>query len=184
MWARAQPLMHSSDPADWEKAWDEYLEPISRNHPDKYADEIKAFEARMRPAAELRRAQASGRAAIYSSEAERFYQEGVRLCQAGDFAAARRLWERVVAGFAGIESEAHWVELARQASARMPTQEGALNRPGGKAAVQAALDRARALRTEGKAGEANAVLDALDALYRDDPDGAEIHVVIQKERNP
>ena len=87
LWARAQPLMHSEDPADWEKAWTEYLEPLSREYPDRYADEIKAFRARTEPLAELRKAQAAGKAAKYRSEAERFYQDGVRLCQAGDFAA-------------------------------------------------------------------------------------------------
>lgn len=183
LWARAQPLMHSDDPADWERAWTDYLEPLSRRYPDKYADEIKAFRARTEPAGELRRAQAAGRAARYKSEAERFYQEGVKRCQAGDFVGARREWERVVAAFAGVESEAHWVELARQAAARMPPQEGALHRPAGAAAVNASLARARALRTDGKAAEADAVLDALDTLYRDDPDAADIRDLIRKERS-
>ncbi|HKB03961.1 MAG TPA: serine/threonine-protein kinase, partial [Gemmataceae bacterium] len=114
LYARAQPLMRSDDPADWEKAWTEYLEPLSREYPDKYADEIKAFRARTQPLAELRRAQAGGRNAKYTSEAERFYHEGLRLVEAGDFAGARRTWERVAAAFAGVESEARWVELARQ----------------------------------------------------------------------
>src|SRR5262249_54030123 len=79
--AQAQPLMHSEDPADGEKAWSEYLEPLSREFPDRYAEEIKAFRARTEPQAELRKAQAAGRAVRYKSEAERFYQEGVRQAQ-------------------------------------------------------------------------------------------------------
>jgi eukaryotic-like serine/threonine-protein kinase len=184
LYARAQPLMRSDDPADWEKAWNDYLEPLSREYPDKYADEIKAFRARTEPLAELRKAQAAGRAAKYTSEAERFYHEGVRLCQAGDFAAARRVWERLVAAYAGIESEARWVELARVAAARLPTQEGTLHRPAAANALRASLDHAKALRADGKTVEANAIWDALEALYRDDPDAAEILAMIRKERSP
>jgi eukaryotic-like serine/threonine-protein kinase len=182
LWARAQPLMKSEDPADWEKAWNDYLEPLSRDHPDRYADEIKAFRARTEPLAELRRAQATGRVARYNSEAERFYQQGVRLSAAGDFAGARRTWERVVTAYAGIESEAHWVELSRQAAARMPTQEGALHRPASASAIREALARARTLKAADKVKEATDLLDALDALYRDDPDAAEIREMIKKER--
>src|SRR5829696_8015703 len=181
LYARAQPLMRSDDPADWEKAWHDYLEPLAREYPDRYADEIKAFRARAQPLAELRRAQASGRAAKYTSEAERFYHEGLRRCEAGDFAGARRTWERVAAAFAGVESEARWVELARQAAGRLPTQDGALHRPTA-ATVRATIDRAKALRAEGKTAEADAVWDALIELYRDDPDAAEIRELIRKER--
>lgn len=182
LWNRAQPLMRSEDPADWQKAWDEYLEPLSRDHPDKYADEIKAFRARTEPLAELRKAQAVGRAVKYTSEAERFYHEGVRLAQAGDFGAARRTWERVVVAYAGIEGEARWVELARVAATRLPTQEGALQRPAAAAAIRQALDRARALKAADKVKEATDILDALDALYRDDPDADAIRELIKRER--
>ena len=64
------------------------------------------------------------------------------------------------------------MELARQAAARLPPQEGTLHRPAAAAALQAALERARALRAADKPREADAILDALDALYRDDPDAA------------
>jgi hypothetical protein len=182
LWARAQPFMKSEDPADWERAWTDYLEPLSRDHPDRYADEIKAFRSRMEPMAELRRAQANGRSAKYGSEAERFYQEGVRLCAAGDFAAARRTWERVVLAYAGIPSESHWVDLSRQAAARVPSQEGALHRPSSSSAIREALTRAQTLKAADKVKEATEILDALEALYRDDPDAAEIREMIKKER--
>jgi eukaryotic-like serine/threonine-protein kinase len=182
LYAQAQPLMRSESPADWERAWTEYLEPLSREYPDRYAEEIKAFRARTEPLGELRKAQATGRAAKYGSEAERFYQEGVRLCQAGDFAAARRTWERVATAFAGIESEKHWVELARQAAGRLTAQDGALRKPAAATTIRATIQKAKTLRTEGKTVEADAVWDALEALYRDDPDGVEIRELIRKER--
>jgi eukaryotic-like serine/threonine-protein kinase len=183
LWAQAQPLMHSDDPADWERAWTEYLEPLARRYPDRYAEEIKAFRSRTEPAAELRRALTAGRTVKIASEAERFYQDGVKLCQAGDFAGARGEWERVVTAFAGIESEARWVDLSRQAIGRLPPQDGALKRPASLAAIKSALAREKALRTEGKSAEADAVLNALESLYRDDPDGVEIREMIRKARS-
>lgn len=182
LWARAQPLMHSDDPSDWDQAWNEYLEPLSRRHPDRYAEEIKAFRGRIEPAGELRRALVAGRAAKSSSEAERFYQNGVKLAQAGDFAGARREWERVVAAFAGIDTETRWVELARQAIGRVQPQEGALKRPASAATLKAAIQRAESLRAEGKTSESDAVLNSLEDLYRDDPDFVEIREMIRKTR--
>jgi hypothetical protein len=181
LYDRARPLMQSDDPADWERAWTDYLEPLSREYPDKYADEIKAFRARTQPLAELRRVLAAGRGAKYTSEAERFYHEGLRLAEGGDFAGARWVWEQMATAFTGVESEARWVELARQAAGRMPPQDGALHRPS-SAGLRAALDRAKALKADGKTAEANAVWDSLEALYRDDPDGGEIRELIRKER--
>jgi hypothetical protein len=74
------------------------------------------------------------------------------------------------------------VELARQAISRLPPQDGALKRPGGAVSIKAAIERARVLRSEGKVADADAVLDALEALYRDDPDALEIREMIRKER--
>jgi len=182
LWLRAQPLMKSDDPADWEQAWVDYLEPLSRSHPDKYTEEIKAFRARSQPTAELRRAQASGRALKHGSEAERFYLEGMKRCEAGDFTGARRHWDRVVTAYTGVESEARWVELSRLAASKMPGQEGALHRPAARATFDMALENARTSRKNGKTAEADAVLDALENLYRDDPDGHEIREIIRKER--
>jgi len=44
------------------------------------------------------------------------------------------------------------------------------------------LENARTSRKNGKTAEADAVLDALENLYRDDPDGHEIREIIRKER--
>ena len=89
-----------------------------------------------------------------------------------------------MAAYAGIEGEARWVDLARQAAARLPAQEGTLHRPAAAAALRQALERARTLRAADKPREAAEILDALDALYRDDPDAAEIREMIRKERGP
>jgi hypothetical protein len=180
LYARAVPLMRSDDPADWEKAWTEYLEPLSRDHPDRYADEVKAFRARTEPLGELRKAIAVGKKAGYKSEAERLYHAGLELCRAGDFAGAKRLWDRVVLVYGGADDK--WAEFSRQAAARVPSADGSLRRPAAAVEVRTALERAKALKAAGKSAEADVLFDALDALYRDDPDGAEIRELIRKER--
>lgn len=181
LYARAVPLMKSDDPADWEKAWTEYLQPLAREYPDKYADEVKAFRARTEPLGELRRAIAAGRAARPATEADRLYHAGLELCRAGDFAGAKRVWDRVAVVYAGADDK--WAEFSRQAAAKVPTRDGALRRPAAAAEVRSALDRAKALKAAGKAAEADALFDALDALYRDDPDGAEIRDLVRKDRS-
>jgi hypothetical protein len=50
------------------------------------------------------------------------------------------------------------------------------------ASVRAALERARRLRQEGNAGEADAVLAALEALYRDDPSAGDVLAEMRRER--
>ena len=183
LYSKAEPLMRSDDPADWETAWNDYLEPLSRRFPDQHAEEVRSFRARAEPLGELRRAQTAGKAARYAGEAERFYAAGLRLCQAGDFAGAKRVWERVVVAFGGVESETHWVAQARQAAARVTPQTGALHRPTA-AGLQAALAHASALHAAGDKAAADAAWDALEMLYRDDADAAEILALIRKDRGP
>lgn len=182
LFAKAEPLMQSTDPADWERAWHEYLEPLARRYPDFHAEQIKSFRNKVEPLAELRRAQLAARNAQYASEGERFYNMGLRLCQAGDVAGARRIWERTVIAFAGVEQERRWVLLSQQALDRTPKPEGLLKRPTADHAMQNLLEQATTLCKEGKIAEADAILDALESLYAAEPDFAEIRPLIQKAR--
>ena len=182
LFARAEPLMRSDDPNDWEKAWSDYLEPLSRRYPDRYVEEIKAFRGRVEPFTEWKRVSTAGRATKFSSEGERFYVQGLRLTQAGDFAGAKKCWERVVTAFAQNPNEARWVDLSRVALARSQPQMGVLHRPEGESALRTALDKAKLLMVEGKKSEADALWKALEELYRDDQDGAEVREMIRKER--
>ena len=84
----ARPLLASDDPADWERAWDEYLEPLSRKFPDQYADEVAATRARVDARRELRRAVEQGRLVRYRSDGERLFYHGLRLAQAGEAASS------------------------------------------------------------------------------------------------
>jgi hypothetical protein len=173
LWAAAAPLVESDDPAKWDEAWDEYLDPLERRYPDWDREKVAAAKQSIRDRKELRRAIDDGKKAEYGSDAERAYHWGLRLAQAGDADAARRTWQAVVTVFGPVESERRWVELAKSGL-------GSLDRPGNRPrppadrrAFTTALAHARQLAAEGKAAEADAAFRALEDLFRDDPWAAE-----------
>ena len=170
LWSDAQPLLASDDPADWDKAWDQYLEPLARKYPDRFAAEVVAARTRIQDRRELRRTLAAGAKVDPRTDAERFYLRGLRLAQAGDPDAARKTWQALVAGFDGVESERRWVELARAGLAALegPAARGS-RPPTDRGPFEAALAHAKALRGAGKTAEADAVFAALEELFRDDP---------------
>jgi hypothetical protein len=174
LWAAAVPLVESDKAEDWDRAWDEYLDPLSRKYPDRYVDEVAAAKARIRDRKELRRAVAEGAKAEPRSDAERGYVRGLRLAQAGDADAARKAWQAVAVAFAAVESEARWVGLARaglSALDRAPNH-GAV--PVDRKPLEAALARAKALAAAGKTADADAAFRALEELARDDPPALEM----------
>jgi serine/threonine-protein kinase len=111
----AKPLMESDDPTNWDKAWNEYLQPLQRHHPEHpYQEQLAEFRQKREDHLSLRRALANIRDTGPVSEAQRFYLRGLRFCQEGDVNSANELWQNVVVVFGGIESEQRWVQLARQ----------------------------------------------------------------------
>jgi hypothetical protein len=172
LYRKAEPLLASDDPADWERAWDEYLEPLSERYPDQYAAEVEAARAKIGDLRDLRRAVRQGRMTHYKSEAELLYHRGRGLAQVGDRAGAERTWRNLVAAFGGVPSEARWVKLAQSGLAELADTSAAT--PPGRAALDLALVKARQLKSEGKAAEATAILDALKDLYHDDPAALEL----------
>lgn len=172
--AAARPLLESDNPADWDRAWNEYLEPLARKYPDKFADEVKEAKRRIDTKGEMHRAFLAGKNVRYPSEAERFYHEGLRLVQSGEFAAARRLWDNLVRAFEPVAGEQRWVALAREGSRRIEDRANPAARPSASPsfadAVRPAVQEVRRLRAAGKTAEAEAIGRALEFLYRDDPD--------------
>lgn len=168
LYAAAKPLVESDSPGDWDAA-EKYLDPLARDHPNEYKDEVAAARRRIKDRRELRRAISEGAKADPRTDAERGYLRGLRLAQAGETAEARRTWEGVVTAFGAIGSEQRWVELARAGLALIAQQNRAPRAPLDRGPVQAALEHARALDAQGRAAEANAVRDALLGLG-DDPE--------------
>ncbi|MGL6095230.1 MAG: serine/threonine protein kinase, partial [Fimbriiglobus sp.] len=164
----AEPLVASDDPADWDRAWDEYLTPLSDRFPDQYKAEVAAAKDRILDRKELRRAVAAGAKVKYASEAERWYHRGLAEARAGDAAAARRTWEAVGPAFGGVPSESRWVRLSADAledlaKARSVSGSGAARPP-----LAEAIRAAAALAATDPPASA-AAFAALESLYRDDP---------------
>ncbi|HVK09547.1 MAG TPA: protein kinase [Gemmataceae bacterium] len=180
LYRQAEPLMASEDPADWERAWDQYLEPLTERFPGQYAAEVEAARVKVEGRRGLRLALEQGRQsqARYKSEGERLYQRGLKLAQAGDWAGAKRTWEQVARAFAGVETEDKWVAQSRAALGELAQRSAPATTP--ETALTAAVDRARKLKADGQDAEATAILDALADLYRDDPAALD---VIQKARH-
>ena len=115
MYQRGADLMKSSDPADWETAWDNYLGPLLARHPDTpHRAEVEEWRDRCEAAKAARQANRAASRAGPMSEAQWFYQEGLRLRQQGDGVAARRVWKSLVRAFQEVPSEEPWVRLAEQ----------------------------------------------------------------------
>jgi serine/threonine-protein kinase len=171
MFRRGAELMQSSNPDDWETAWSRYLEPLEEKHPDHaHHDEVAEFRKRVEEGRAMRSAENAARSVRPMTEAQWFYQRGLRLRQEGDEQAARRTWEALRTAFRGVPTEAAWVRLAEQRLAEK--EPSPVERKW--APVRAAVQRAKQLRADGKDGEAKELLDALAELYRDDPKALEI----------
>jgi eukaryotic-like serine/threonine-protein kinase len=179
-------LLASDNPADWERAWHDYFEPLARRYPDRYASEVKEAKLRADEQVELRRALLAGRSARYQSEAERLFYEGLRLVQGGEFPAARQVWNNLIHAYGVLDQEQRWVRLAQQGLAELdkPREGGKTGRIDAagriRLAVEAALAQAERLRQEGKTAEADEVRRALERLYRDDPDAAAVRDLLRK----
>ena len=163
--AAAMPLLATDDPADWERAWEQYLLPLSQKYPGKFDDDIAKARQKVNDRRELRRVLADGAKIDPRTDAERFYLRGLRLAHAGDADAAKAVWRAVAAGFGGVASEKRWVDLS---NAGLAALEKPTNNPGripiDRGSFEAALARAKELPPI----DAESAFRALDELYRDD----------------
>jgi len=169
LYAAAKPLLESANPEDWQKAVDQYLEPLERTHPGQYATEIAAARERLNDRRELKRALGEGAKVNPRSDAEMTYLRGLRLAQAGDVDAAQRTWQALVVAFGPIGTESRWVDLARAGLEALNRSDRRANQPPpDHAAFEAALSRAKSLAGTPRAAEGAAILRALEELFRDD----------------
>jgi hypothetical protein len=179
LYAAAEPLMQSDRPADWRRAWAEYLEPLEERHADHpHKAEVQAFRQRMLDVERQDKALDQAKAEAPGTEAERLYRQGLALLQAGDAAGARRLWQGVVTAFRGVGAEERWVRLAERGLQKLEVPTSAERWD----SVRAALAQARKLRDAGKADEARRIWNALDALYRGDPAAGEVLAELERDR--
>ena len=95
----------------------------------------------------------------------------MRLRQRGDKEGARRTWTALTQAFGRTPEEAPWVDLANKELQRLDAAPAG-DREWGP--VRAAVQKAKQLREEGKADEADAVLQGLRDLYRGDAEAEAI----------
>jgi hypothetical protein len=171
LWSAAVPLIESNNPADWDRAWEDYLDPLERKYPGWDPERVAWAKGWIRDRKELRRVVAEGSKAQPRTDAERGYWRGLRLAQAGDAAGARQAWRAVVGGFGTVGSESHWVELAREGLAALDRLgDRPVRPPADRKPFETALAEAKKLAAEGKTADADAIYLALEELCRDDAD--------------
>jgi len=153
LYRQGAELMAQKDPAAWDRAWTEYLDPLNERYPNHpYQAEVEQFR-RQRDAAHR------------PSEAQRFFQKGERLLREGNSAAAARTWQDLITVFCGTASAKEWVDHAEKGLAELDKTQPS---PEQSAAVRAALRRASALWDQGKRQEAERIWDSIEELYRYD----------------
>jgi serine/threonine-protein kinase len=159
-------LMASEDPEDWGKALNDYLEPMARRFPSTtHHAELDEFRARYQGYLDQKTAERKSKLAGPMDEAQWFYQEGLRRRQVGDEAGARKVWQQLVAAFGPVRSELPWVRKAQAELNKLPG-EATVDRHLEPVAV--AVKRVEDLRAAGDGVAADAAVQALRELYRDD----------------
>jgi serine/threonine-protein kinase len=121
-------------------------------------------------------------------EAQRLYNEGVRLQKHGDLGAARRTWEQVVNLFQTVAAEKAWVDEARARLAELRQQATDKRWE----SVRAALANARRLRDEAaklegaakqaKLDETNRIWKVVEEVYGNDPSARAVVEEMRRDR--
>jgi hypothetical protein len=181
LFQRGAALMRSEDPDDWETAWRKYFEPLRERFPEHpHQEEVQQFWQRIEDQRAQKDAAFLARKAAVLTEAQWFYEEGLRQRQQGQTAEAEETWRNLVRLFAGVASEKPWVELAEK-------ELGGTGKPEPPAErrwepVRKALEHARQLCAEGKRGEAEEVWRGVEALYHQDPSARVILEELRRDR--
>jgi serine/threonine-protein kinase len=177
---RGAALMRSDNPDDWDRA-SYYFDQLQEKFPDNpHRDEVEQFRKKIADHHALEKAENKAERAGPVSEAQWFYEEGLRLRQRGDAEGAERLWKNVVRSFRDVPSEEPWVRLA-ELQLQKP-DERILPEDKRWEPVRVALQRARQLRDDGKRDEAEAIWQGLEQLYGKDPSAAAILDEVRQDR--
>lgn len=166
LWTAVQTKLASDEPDDWDAARDD-LDDLARWHPGWRPDDVRETRQYLLERKELARSFTLFGKTKYASEAERLYHRGLKLVQVGDAGEARRTWESLATIFGKSEADRRWVDLARHGLEELGNQ--APFRPNSNVPTEA-IARARKLRESGHKADADAMLNAVEELYRDRPD--------------
>jgi len=172
---RGETLLKSENPEDWLAGWDLVRQAQPRLPPDAHAADIASYQQKVEDYQAERRASWQGE---HLSEAQWFYQQGLRQRQQGHGEEAKEAWRNLVRSFHDVPGERRWVRLAEKELAREDPSAEAQRWD----AAHKALEQARRLRAEGQADEADAICSALERLYRDDPSAKELLDEVRHEK--
>jgi len=159
--------------SDPETAWEEYFRPLLEKYPDTpRRAELEQYRQRAEEAREQRQETRNARLATPASEAQWFYQKGLRLRQEGKTAEAEKIWRALVEAFKEVPSASVWVKWAED-ELKKPSDWELKGEKRWKP-VRQALERAASLEKEGNPEAARKIRDALRELYRGDPTAREV----------
>ena len=180
LYKKAEPLMNSDNPADWQKAWTEYLEPLTLRFPDNpHKAEVDEFHQMLDDLAAQRRLVGRGRRGAKPSEAQRYYEIGLSKFQAGDREGGRKIWTALAQSFEGVPSEQRWVNLVRRSLA---DTEPSIPDPDRFRAAKEAMALARQHRDTGRKEQAETIWRGLEDLYASDPLAKDVLGEVRKDR--
>jgi serine/threonine-protein kinase len=172
LFRRGARLMASDDPDDWAKGWSDYLEPYEKRSPgNEHQEEIETFRAKYQSYLDERSATRTAKFAGPMTEAQWFFQDGLRRRQVGDEAGARRVWRLLVEAFGAVRSERPWVRRAQEELDRLP---GETTVERHLAPLTEAINKVEELKAAGKNDDADAARAALRELYKGDREATEL----------
>ena len=164
---KGQALMQSDNPSDWEDGWNKYLSVLVHEFPDNsLSQEAEALHRQADSRRTLRRTLNKHKTAAMS-DAQRFYQKGLRQFEAGDLEEARRTWNTLATAFALVDADKPWVILAREGAKALNPD--AANEAGRIEALEARLREVWAADKSETHQAARDSFKAFESLYRDDP---------------
>ena len=166
LYSRGAALMASPHPGDWDRAWDDYLEPLQKKYPDHpYKEELAELRRQYDDQVAEHNAEVATRSKKAIAEGQWFFEKGMRLRRQGREKEARAVWSALVAGYRDVPAARPW---ARRAQEELEEEKGS-KKAFPAEMLQEALLRARTLEVEGKKEDARQIRKALQELYRDDP---------------
>ena len=167
LFAKAEALMASDDPLQWQVAKEKYLEPLRQRFPNgQYANQVQDYIERV----EMQQAEARFKTRVVrqgrdpESEAERLFAAAWRYEQFGDRVTALEKYRSMIEILKDQEQGQAFVNLARRQVAQI--EQGGGDKEDRVEIVNQALARADRLYEDGQTVEAQKIWNSIVTLYR------------------
>ena len=166
LFAEAERLMAGDDQIKWKQARENYLEPLLERFPDSaHAPQARAWIDQIDMAGAERRLTMHEKMGNYDTEAERLYADARRFEQFGDRVSALEKYQSIPQLIQAEGKERPYVKLAERRASELLSKTDELGDR--LALVEARLDDADRLETEGKRMEARKIWNSIVTLYGD-----------------